>query len=69
MLSLDPITPTDQKSFDEYIKYFKTKCLGGKSRKMEYILVGKKTGVSLILRVCAMFVGKVTEIVGDFVNC
>ncbi len=28
VLSLDPITPTDQKSFDEYIKYFKTKCLG-----------------------------------------
>ena len=41
MLSLDPITPTDQKSFDEYIKYFKTKCLGGKSPNGIYIWLEK----------------------------
>ena len=28
VLSVDPINATDQKSFDEYIKYFKTKPLG-----------------------------------------
>jgi len=32
VLSLDPITPTDQKSFDEYIKYFKTKSRAGVAR-------------------------------------
>lgn len=39
------------------------------NRQMEYIFGWKKIGVSLILRVSANFVGKVTEIVGDFVNC
>lgn len=32
VLSVDPISPADQKSFDEYIKYFKTKSRAGVAR-------------------------------------